>query len=193
MAEAARKPGMTVAEFLAWDDGSDTRYELIDGTPVAMAPAASFHGTIVMNAGGAINRRLEARPPCRSQGEAGVSLDDRSFYVADVAATCAPIANTPTVVDPFLIVEVLSPSTKAFDLQIKVKRYSRLASVAEIWLVDSERRWVQVWQRSGEVWIVRILEAEESFASAALGDCVTLDEIYRNVTFEGPDSPAAGG
>ena len=40
---------MSLAEFLEWDDGTDTRYELIDGRPVAMAPPAEAHGTIVAN------------------------------------------------------------------------------------------------------------------------------------------------
>ncbi len=42
---------MTVAEFLTWDDGTDTRYELIDGRPVAMAPVAPSHSIIVVNLG----------------------------------------------------------------------------------------------------------------------------------------------
>ena len=46
MAEQAQTL-MTVDEFLAWDDGTDTRYELVDGTVRAMAPPAGAHGTIV--------------------------------------------------------------------------------------------------------------------------------------------------
>jgi len=76
MADAARPLTMTVAEFLAWDDGTDTRHELIDGVPVAMAPPASFHGTIAVNVAVAIDRRLEGRAPCRGQSEAGIQLDD---------------------------------------------------------------------------------------------------------------------
>jgi Uma2 family endonuclease len=54
---------MTLAEFLEWDDGTDTLYELIDGQVVAMAPARDAHGTIVMNLGLAIGPQLT--PPCR--------------------------------------------------------------------------------------------------------------------------------
>ena len=50
MADAAKR--MTVAEFLAWDDGTDTRYELIDGRPVAMAPAAPNHSIIASKIAG---------------------------------------------------------------------------------------------------------------------------------------------
>jgi hypothetical protein len=42
MVDVAQKR-MTVTEFLIWDDGTDTRYELIDGRPVAMAPVAASH------------------------------------------------------------------------------------------------------------------------------------------------------
>ena len=48
MAELAEKR-MTVAEFLTWNDGTDTRYELIDGRPVAMAPVAAGHSVIAAN------------------------------------------------------------------------------------------------------------------------------------------------
>ena len=59
MADAAEKL-MTVAEFLEWDDGTDTRYELIDGRPVAMAPVAASHSIIVANLGHALKSRLTA-------------------------------------------------------------------------------------------------------------------------------------
>ena len=72
MAELAEKP-MTVAEFRHWDDGTDTRYELVDGRILAKAPPTGQHGTIVMNAGTLLNNRLRASLPCRSQAEAGWS------------------------------------------------------------------------------------------------------------------------
>ena len=48
MAEPAEQ-GMSLAAFLEWDDGTDTRYELIDGRPRAMVPPTLAHGTIVAN------------------------------------------------------------------------------------------------------------------------------------------------
>jgi Uma2 family endonuclease len=53
MAETAEKL-MTVAEFLTWDDGTDTRYELVDGRPVAMAPVTAGHPIIAVNLGHAL-------------------------------------------------------------------------------------------------------------------------------------------
>jgi Uma2 family endonuclease len=79
MAEAAEKR-WTVEAFLAWDDGTDRRYELVDGRIVAMAPPSEAHAAIVSNLNGELRSRL--KPPCRVLGEFGVRLPDRddSFY-----------------------------------------------------------------------------------------------------------------
>lgn len=84
MVEAA--PGaMTADEFVHWDDGSDTRYELVDGVVVAMAPATDVHGGIVGNAWGEIDSNLRRHPVCWAIVEAGVRLDERNHFKADVA------------------------------------------------------------------------------------------------------------
>ncbi len=70
---------MTADEFLAWDDGTDTRHELVDGEIVAMAPPTDAHGTIAVNVGVEIADRLRARAPCRAIGEAGIRLDDATI------------------------------------------------------------------------------------------------------------------
>jgi Uma2 family endonuclease len=62
---------MTLAEFLEWDDGTDTLYELIDGQVVAMAPARDAHGTIIANLVLAIGPQL--KPLCRMVGNAGIT------------------------------------------------------------------------------------------------------------------------
>jgi Uma2 family endonuclease len=82
MADAAQKR-WTVEEFLDWDDGTDRRYELVDGLVVAMAPPSEAHATIVMNLGTAIRHQL--RPPCRVLGEFGVRIEGRddSLYQFD--------------------------------------------------------------------------------------------------------------
>jgi Uma2 family endonuclease len=60
---------MTLAEFLRWDDGTDTRWELVDGVPVAMAPPAVAHGILAARLAG-LNRCCAALAPavCRPVG-----------------------------------------------------------------------------------------------------------------------------
>src|SRR5215216_1828932 len=101
MAEPAQR-SMSADEFLAWDDGTDTRYELVDGGVVAMAPATDAHGSIAGNVWGEIDLRLRNRPPCRAVVEAGIRLDANNHYKADVAATCTPTTGKLYTEEPFL-------------------------------------------------------------------------------------------
>jgi Uma2 family endonuclease len=182
LAEPAAPLRMTVDEFLRWDGGDDTRYELIHGHVTAMAPAADRHGSIAGNAHVEIDRALEARAPCRSVLEGGVWIDDDNYYVADVVATCAPPSDSIAVRDPMLIVEVISPSNEKDELATKVQAYIKLASVQEIWLLDSRKRWFQQWRRAGaEQWIVTLpLAGDARFESPTLAATVALDRLYRN-------------
>lgn len=179
MADPAEKR-MTVDEFLQWDDGTETRYELIDGQIVAMAPPSRQHGTVVMNVGSFINGRMRERTPCHAESEAGIVITDKRRWQADVVLTCQ--ATESNIVDPILIVEVLSPSTRSRDFADKLPDYKTLPSVLEIWLVDSERRWVQVWWREPEGWHGRDHVGGGTFHSAVLDGEVLLDELYLNAS-----------
>jgi Uma2 family endonuclease len=168
---------MSVDEFLLWDDGSSQRYELVDGHAVAMAPTREAHGAITARAIVEIDRRL--KPPCRTVAEAGIAVDDANFYIADVAVTCSPPSPQGMLQAPVLVVEVLSPSTRGFDLGIKADAYSTLPSVREVWLIDGERRWVRLWRREGEHWIVSLpIQGQGTFASQVLDAEITLDSLY---------------
>ncbi len=180
-AAAVREP-VTVAEFLAFEGEPDTVYELVEGRIVAMAAASPVHGAITINAGTAIDARLRGRSPCTAIVGGGIAVDDRSWFVPDLVVTCTPLGSTRHVPDPVLIVEVLSETTVDRDLGHKVQRYITLPSVREIWLIDSTRRWVQVWRRAGEAWIVTLpLSGRACFSSEVLGGAeIALDELYRN-------------
>src|SRR5947209_10612867 len=140
MAEPAIRH-MTFEEFLRWDDGTDTRYELIDGFPVAMAPPAEAHRIFAVRLVSRIDAALAGRRPCNAQIEPGVVRPDRadSYYVPDIAVTCEP--NEPgrqAMVDPILIVEILSPSTERSDRRRKMPAYQKLETVQEIMLIDAD-------------------------------------------------------
>lgn len=193
MPERAIDRRMTVEEFLGWDDGTDTRYELEHGVPVAMAPAAVPHGTLAQNVGEEINRHVRDRPPCRAVQAAGVTVDReaKKVYVPDVLMTCEEPAAAPEVLAPRLIVEILSPTTKGIDKKQKVPAYAALSSVEEIWLVESTARWVLVWQRIEGTWVASLpVTGSGTFESRALGGEVALDRLYRLTGLETPPDEA---
>lgn len=180
---------MTIAEFLAWDDGTDTRYELIDGRPVAMAQASGPHARISLNIAGIIERAMEGARPCRALVAGGLRVTDGPFANAwspDVMMTCEPVDDRHLFEAPRLIVEVLSPTTQGFDRTTqgfdrttKLAYHGRLPSVEEIWLVGSVRRSVLVYHREQDDWRAGLpLIGQAAFASRVLDRAVTLDEIY---------------
>jgi Uma2 family endonuclease len=185
---------MSAGEFLAWDDGTDTRYELIDGVPVAMAPASRNHARIAQNIGALADRALADRHPCRSVQQGGVRLPDSvggNVFVPDVLVTCEPVEDGPVFEAPRLVVEILSPSTRRYDERVKLPGYGGLPTIEEIWLVEAGARCVHVWRRTGAAsWSGAFpFIGRASFASPVLGVRVVLDDVY---ALTGLDAPGPG-
>jgi len=189
MAEAALK-GMTVDDFLRWEDGTDTRYELVGGFVVAMAPPSPAHGRLAARLGGRIDAALRGRSPCAVQSEAGIVRPDRNdtCYVADLAVSCEQLRPEDRLIrNPLLIVEVLSPSTAALDRQSKVADYRQIASVQEILLIDSETVFAEILRREGDRWtteIVRAPTATLSLSSVPLS--IRMAELYEGIPLPEP-------
>lgn len=193
MAEPAIRR-MTVEEFLRWEDGTDARYELVDGFVVAMAPPARAHGLLSVRLGGAIETALRGRRPCTAQNEAGVVRPDRSdlCFIADIAVSCDPLQRDDRLIpNPILIVEILSPSTNASDRNVKVPEYRQIPSVQEILLIDSESAFAEILRRDGDRWITEIVQgtgATLSLVSVPL--TVAMSELYEGIPL--PNRPELG-
>ncbi len=184
MAEVAEKL-MTVAEFLRWDDGTDRRHELVGGRPVMMAPPSRVHGALALAIGAELRARLA--PPCLPQVEAGIVFphDDFDFFVADMAVSCAPPADELWCPEPVLLVEVLSESTRAHDLGVKLPAYRRLPSVRHILLVETREVRIEHWRREGEGWHVRDVGPGGVVVLEDLGVRLEVDALYRDLPVGG--------
>ena len=134
-APAGLPSSMTVAEFLSWsDDQASGRYELIDGAVVAMAPERVAHARRKLEICDALRAAIAASGVgCETFIDGiGVAVDGRSVLIPDVLVHCGEKLDGDAMVapDPLIIVEVLSPSTRAIDLNAKLGRYFQLPSVA---------------------------------------------------------------
>ena len=184
MSELATEP-MSLGEFLRWDDGTDTRYELVDGFPVAMAPPARAHGMLRARLAGLVDAGLRSRRPCAAETEAGIASPDRddSFYVSDIAVSCRPYERGDQLVkDPILLVEILSPGTERHDRLTKVPTYRNIESVEEILLLDSESAYAEVLRRESGRWpttLVRGADAVLHLGSTGLS--VSMSELYEGI------------
>jgi Uma2 family endonuclease len=195
MSELATKR-MSLDEFLRWDDGTDTRYELIDGIPVAMAPPAEAHRILALRLGSRIDAVLQSRRPCNAQIEPGVVRPDRadSYYVPDIPVTCQP--NEPgrqAMVAPILLVEILSPSTERNDRRLKLPAYQGIDSVREILLIDADSYHAEVYRRENDHWGIELVRgAGVTLFLASVGLRVSMSELYDGIALAAADEVELG-
>ncbi len=155
MTAPARLPiHMSLQDFLAWESGDGLRYELIDGLPRAMAPRSTIHGFLQNELGSLIRDHLRAqRSDCAVIANPGVVppvLSDRNMRVPDLGVTCTPLRpGQPTLADPVLLVEILSPGNQAKTWS-NVWAYTSIKSVQEILVLHSGRIAADILRRSPE-------------------------------------------
>lgn len=133
---------MTVAEFLAWPvDPTGATWQLIDGEPVAMAPASQTHGSIQGEISRLLgNHLLERGLPCRLVVAPGVTPRVRADWnvrVPDLAVSCRRDDRRERLLaEPVLVIEILSPSNEA-ETWANVWAYATIPSVQEMLVVRS--------------------------------------------------------
>jgi Uma2 family endonuclease len=121
-------------------------------------------------------------------------LGDDRYYVPDLVMSCETLGNDLYLREPKLIVEVLSPSTGRDDNAVKVPHYCSLPTVEEVWLIDSQKALVFVWQKRNGQWIGSLpLQPGQRFASELLGGEVAIDNLFLGTGLEAPDVQPGSG
>ncbi len=179
----------TVQEYLAFEDASETKHEYYDGKIYDMAGSMPEHALIQMNLGGELRQQLKTTP-CRvysSELRIGVREIDLYTY-PDLTIVCGELEHDPlsemTVLNPIVLVEVLSRSTRAYDRGDKFKFYKKIPTLQEYVLVDSERVHVEVLSRVGRRWEIEIHnDADAVMVLEAIKCKVSLRDVYDKVTW----------
>lgn len=144
------KPRVTFADYLTYFDGSDTKYELVDGELVAMSLGTGLHGETIDRTYQAINAEINrtAQPWIVRQGQIGVrcprgiGLD--TVRIPDVVVmqqdNWQALQEREAVIDfdlsaPLLVIEVISPPTKNIDYRAKRTEYAA-RDIPEYWIID---------------------------------------------------------
>ena len=144
------KPRVTFADYLTYFDGSDTKYELVDGELVAMSLGTGLHGETIDRTYQAINAEINrtAQPWIVRQGQIGVrcprgiGLD--TVRIPDVVVmqqdNWQALQEREAVIDfdlsaPLLVIEVISPPTKNIDYRAKRTEYAA-RDILEYWIID---------------------------------------------------------
>jgi Uma2 family endonuclease len=184
MSTAASKTRLTPAQYLQLERRSETRHEFFHGEMFAMAGASWEHSLIAGNLSRAIGNQFRDRPCAVHQSDMRVLVDATGLYTyPDVVALCGEPrfedSRVDTLLNPAVIVEVLSESTEAYDRGRKFDHYRRIESLREYVLVAQDRVHVEHFARRGEQWLLTVYRrAEDRIALESIGCAVLLSEIY---------------
>jgi len=146
---------MTVEEYLAWSEGQGERRrtELINGQVVTMPAERVLHSRVKGSAFLALRRAVEvAGLPCEALTDGpAVRIDEHTAYEPDALVYCGakPAPDSMLIVNPVIVVEVLSPSTRHSDTSAKLIGYFKLPSVIHYLVLDPDARTVTHHVRNG--------------------------------------------
>ena len=192
MVQVKTAPELDFDKFLAFEQTSPEKHEYVKGDMYAMVGASLRHGRIALNLASELNAR-SAGGPCRvyaSDAKVRIDAADACFY-PDVVVSCDPSDVGPLVLTrPCLVVEVLSPSTAAYDRGAKFAAYRQLASLVQFVVVETDRVAVDVFHRAGEgTWVLRSYGEGDSVELDSVGAVVPVSAIYDRLPPEEPDPP----
>jgi len=183
MGQAVLQTQMSGEDYLAWESLQAERHDFLGGEVFAMAGAEDRHVTVSLNAAMALRQHL-AGTPCRTfMADMKVQAHDAYFY-PDVLVTCSETDRASSLVkrDPKLIVEVLSPSTAAYDRGEKFARYRSIASLEEIAFVDLDTRRSDVYRRGTDgLWVLHPFDAGATVVLSSLGVSITAETLFAEI------------
>ena len=188
---AAPKPYVTPEQYLALERQAETKSEYFAGEIFAMAGASREHSLISSNVLGDLWSQLREGPCTVYNSDMKVRSTQEHFAYPDVTVVCGEAQfggeEREVLLNPTLIVEVLSPSTEAWDRGGKFEQYRQRESLQEYVLIAQDRPHVERYARQadGQWLLTEVNGLEAVLALPSIGGELALAEVYRKVTFPG--------
>ena len=196
MASPATAAYYTAAEYLALERRATYKSEYVNGHIIAMSGASRRHNLIAANISRELSSQLRGRP-CESYiSDMRVRVSETGLYTyPDIVAVCGDIRfadeQTDTLLNPTVIVEVLSASTEASDRGDKFAHSRRLASLHDYVLVSQDAVRVERYVRQGEKWLLsEASPLTDTVSLASIQYMLVLEDIYDKVRFDTADNTA---
>ncbi len=170
----------TVEDFLAFEGQEPERYEFVDGIVRMMTGGSVAHGVIKNNVTNALNAALGEGPCIAIVDELKVVTETAVMY-PDVVVACRPLApDDDRILDPAVVVEVLSPTTERQDRIAKWREYQEIASLQHVLLIAQRERRIEVHSRTERGWeLVAVEPPEDAVILEGAGVTLSLEAIYR--------------
>ena len=194
MATRAAQTYLTPEEYITLErkavpDAETVRSEYMNGEVINMSGASLAHNLITGNIFGQLYTRLRGGRCIVFANEMRVSISTaKSYFYPDVSVVCEEPRFEDNVFDtllnPIVVIEVLSPSTEAYDRGEKFAHYRQLTSLQEYILVAQDQIRVEHYRRQEKQWIFTDFEKQDEVLTLSSLQCeLPLQDIYERVTF----------
>lgn len=182
---------MTEAEYLEFEQDTEAKHEFANGEIIDMVGASRRHNVICTNTVANLHQQLRNRPCEIYQSDMRVQVRHANAYrYPDIVAVCdePQFADTTpeSLLNPTVLIEVLSPSTIETDRLLKLDEYRQIASVQEYLIIAQDNVRVEHHQRQSESsWLYTdVLELDSTITLTSLNCTLSLKDIYQRITFE---------
>ncbi len=183
---------VTPEEYLERERLAEYRSEYFQGEIFAMAGGSSRHAWIAMNVGAEFRQQLKGKPCRVSASDLRLRVMPASLYTyPDVMVVCGEIEyadnRKDTILNPVVIVEVLSESTRDYDRGRKFQYYRTLPSLLEYLTVSQDEPHIEHWRRQRENhWeLMEFDDLAQRIQLTSIGCILPLGEVYDKIEFGG--------
>lgn len=193
------KQTWTAGEYLTFERASETKHEFIDGEVYAMSGASRNHNLVVSSTIVALYVQLRGKGCQVYPSDMKVRTPATGSYTyPDVTVVCGEAQfdddQSDVLVNPTVVIEVLSPKTEAYDRGVKFQRYREIASLQEYILIAQDRPYIERFVRQADgVWQLNEARGLEGALELTSIDCtLALAEVYQQVDFDADDDSDDG-
>jgi Uma2 family endonuclease len=181
-------PKLTPAEYLDWEEKQELRHEYLNGEVYAMTGGTVNHGRIAANLIAMLIPHL-CGGECRVQtSDVKVQIAESNDYIyPDVSVTCNDRDKTATkfIAHPCLIIEVLSPSTAAYDRRDKFNLYRRSNSLQDYMLVDTQKMEIDIYTKNDRGrWEIVSYVAGDSIELTSINLTFPIEQVFEGIIFD---------
>ncbi len=169
-------------DYLELEASSDIKHEFLDGNAWAMAGGSPRHAAIAIRVGRLLGQGLTGYRCEVFSSDLRIRIMETGLATyPDISVICDRIAFDPedrkghTATNPTLVVEVLSPSTEAYDRGEKLAHYKHIPSLREVVLIAHDEHKIDLWRRSDESW------TQQTFGPGQLVELQSLHRITLSV------------